>query len=77
MDLAGFHLDYSEMRQHHIALMMLKVNHGLCLSYLPNMFDVNTSRFSYDLRSSRMNLKVPKATTNYFRNSFASAGVKI
>ena len=60
-----------------MALMMLKVNRGLCLSYFPDMFDVKTSRLSYDLRSSRMNLKVPKARTNYFRNSFASAGVKL
>ena len=60
-----------------MALMMLKVNHGLCLSYLPHMFDVNTSRLSYNLRSCRMNLKVPKERTNYFRNSFASAGVKL
>ena len=57
--------------------MMLKANHGLSLSYLPDMFDFNTSRLSYDLRSSRINLKVPKARTNYFRNSCASAGVKL
>ncbi|CAH3046997.1 unnamed protein product, partial [Porites lobata] len=41
------------------------------------MFDVNTSRLSYDLRSSGMNLIVPKARTNCFRNSFASAGAKL
>ena len=70
-------LSLSEMRKHHMALMMLKVNHGHCLSYLPDMFDVHTSRLSYDLRSSRMNLKVPQARRNYFRNSFASAGVKL
>ena len=58
-------------------VMMLNVNHGLCLSYLPDMFDVNTSQLSYDLRSFRMNVKVPKARTNYFRNIFASAGVKL
>ena len=28
--------EMSEMRQHHMALMMLKVNHGLSLSYLPH-----------------------------------------
>ena len=60
-----------------MALMMFKVNHGLCPSYLSDMFDVNTSRLSYDLRSSGMNLIVPKARTNYFRNSFASAGAKL
>ena len=69
-------LSLSEIRQHHIALMMFKVDRGLCPSYLSAMFDVNTSRFSYDLRSSGMNLIVPKATTNYFRNSFAPAGAK-
>ena len=65
------------MRQHHMALMMFKVNHGLCPSYLSDMFDVNISRLSYDLRSSGMNLIVPKARTNYFGNSFASAGAKL
>ena len=44
-----------------MALMMFKVNHGFCPSYLSDMFDVNTSQLSYDLRPSRMNLKVPKA----------------
>ena len=67
----------SEMRQHHMTLMMFKVNHGLCPSYLSDMFDVNTSRLSYDLRSSGMNLIVPKARRNYFRNRFASAGAKL
>ena len=57
--------------------MMFKVNRGLCPSYLSDMFDVNISRLSYDLRSSGMNLIVSKARTNYFRNSFASAGAKL
>ena len=70
-------LSLSEMRQHHMALMMFKVNHTLCPSYLSDMFDVNTSRLSYDLRSSGMSLIVPKARTNYFRNSFASTGAKL
>ena len=74
MNLGG---SLSEMRQHHMALMMFEVNHGLCPSYLSDMFNVNTSRLSYDLRSSGMNLIVPKARTNYFRNSFDSAGVKL
>ena len=67
------------MRQHHMSLMMLKVNHGLFLSHICQtcFFDFNTSRLRYDLRSSRMNLKVPKARTNYFRNCCASAGVKL
>ena len=60
-----------------MALMMFKLNHGICPSYLSDMFDVNTSQLSYDIRSSRMNLIVPKAITNYFRNSFASAGAKL
>ena len=72
-------LSLSEMRQHYMSLMMLKVNHGLFLSHICQtcFFDFNTSRLRYDLRSSRMNLKVPKARTNYFRNSCASAGVKL
>ena len=53
-------LPLSEIRQHHMALMVFKVNHGLCPSYLSDMFHVNTSRLSYDFRSSRINLKVPK-----------------
>ena len=70
-------LSVSEIRQHHMAVMMFQVNHGLCSSYLSDMFDANTSRLSYDLRSSRMNLIVPKARTNYFRDRFASAGAKL
>ena len=60
-----------------MALTMFKLNHSLCPSYLSDMFDINTSWLSYDFRSSRMNLIVPKARTNYFRNSFASAGTKL
>ena len=63
--------------RHHMALMMFKVNHGLCPSYLSDIFDVNTSRLSYDLCYSGMNLIVPKARTNYFRNRFAPAGTKL
>ena len=43
----------------------------------PLLRDVNTSRLSYDLRSSGMNLIVLKARTNYLRTSFASAGAKL
>ena len=67
----------SEIRQYHMAVMMFKVNHGLCPSYLSDMFDANTNRLSYCLRSSRINLIVPKARTNYFRDSFAFAGAKL
>ena len=35
-------LSLGEMRQHHMTLMMFKVNHSLCPSYLSDMFDVNT-----------------------------------
>ena len=63
-------LSLSEMRQHHMALMTFKVNYGLCPSYLSDIFDVNTSRLSYDLSSSGMNPIVPKAKTNYFRINF-------
>ena len=41
------------------------------------MFDIKTSWLSHDFRSSGMNLIVPKTRTNYFRNSFASAGAKL
>ena len=70
-------LSLREKRQHHMALVMFKPNHSLCPSYLSDVFDINTSWLSYDFRSSRMNLIVPKARTNYFRNSFASAGAKL
>ena len=36
-----------------MALIMFKVNHDLCPSHLSDMIDINTSRLSYDLRSSR------------------------
>ena len=47
----------------------------ICLTCLTliQVSSVNT----YDLRSSRMNRIVPKVRTNYFRNSFASAGAKL
>ena len=38
---------------------------------------IHVGSISYDFRSSRMNLIVPKARTNYFSNSFASAGAKL
>ena len=60
-----------------MALMMFKVNHGLCPSYLSDMFDANTNRLSYDLRSFGMNLIVPKARANYFRDNYASADAKL
>ena len=39
-------LSLREIRQHHMALMMFKVNHGLRPSFLFDMFEVNTSRLS-------------------------------
>ena len=56
-------LSLTELRQLHMALMIFKVNHCLCLSYLSGMFDVNTSWLSYNLCSQ---LIVPQARTNYF-----------
>ena len=38
---------------------------------------IQVGSISYNFCSSRMNLIVPKARTNYFRNSFASAGAKL
>ena len=32
-----------------MALMMFTVNHGLCLSYLSDMFDVNTTQLTFAL----------------------------
>ena len=49
-------------------------NHGLCPSFFSERFDFNTRRLSFDLRSSGMNLVVPKART---RNSFAFEGAKL
>ena len=58
--------------------MRLRSNANIDLLLLPGfLWQSHTSRLSYDLRSSRMNLKVLKARTNYFRNNFASASVKL
>ena len=38
---------------------------------------IQAGTVNYDLRSSGMSLIVPKARTNYFRNSFASPGAKL
>ena len=45
--------------------------------YLSEMFTHKTSFQNYGLRSSKMNLELPKCRTNYYKNSFAFSGAKL
>ena len=57
--------------------MMFKIINGLTPSYLSDMFTRTSSLSDYGLRSSRMNFKLPKNRTNYFKNGFAFTGAKV
>ena len=56
---------------------MFKIINGLTPSYLSDMFTRTSSLSGYGLRSSRMNIELPKNKTNYFKNSFAFTGAKL
>ena len=65
------------MRQRQKAILMFKVLNGLTPPYLSEMFTHKTSFQNYELRSSKMNLELPKCRTNYYKNSFAFSGAKL
>ena len=69
-------MNLEEMRRRQKAILMFKILNGLAPTYLSEMFTYNTSLHNYGLRSSKMNLKLPKSSTNYYKNSFAYTGVK-
>ena len=67
------------MRQRQKAFLMFKVLNGLSPPplYLSEMFTHKTAFQNYGLRSSKMNLELPKCRTNYYKNSFAFSGAKL
>ena len=70
-------LNLEVMRQRQKAILMFKVLNGLTPPYLSEMFTHKTSFQNYGLRSSKMNLELPKCRTNYYKNSFAFSGAKL
>ena len=56
------------MRKRQKAILMFKILNGLTPPY---------SFHDYGLRSSRMNLALPKSRTDFYRNSFSFTGAKI
>ena len=65
------------MRKRQKAILMFKILNGLTPPCLSEMFTHSASFHDYGLRSSRMNLALPKSRTDFYRNSFAFTGVKI
>ena len=65
------------MRKRQKAILMFKILNGLTPPYLSEMFTHSTSFHDYGLRSSKMNLALPKSRTDFYRNSFALTGAKI
>ena len=70
-------LNLEEMRQRQKAILMFKVLNGLTLPYLSEMFTHKTAFQNYGLRSSKINLELPKCRTKYYKNSFAFSGAKL
>ena len=65
------------MRKRQKAILMFKILNGLTPPYLSQMFTHSASFHDYGLRSSRMNLALPKSRTDFYRNSFSFTGAKI
>ena len=65
------------MRKRQKAILMFKILNGLTPPYLSQMFTHSASFHVYGLRSSRMNLALPKSRTDFYRNSFSFTGAKI
>ena len=60
-----------ERRNKQKALMMFKIINGMTPVYLKDMFSKNIGTSCYNLRTSREDIALPRARTNYYRNSFA------
>ena len=67
-------LNLAEQRQYQKAITMFKIINGLTPSYLSDTCPSSLS--DYGLRSSRMNIELPKNRPDYFKNSFAFYGCK-
>ena len=66
-----------ERRNTQKALMMFKIINGMTPVYLKDMFSKNIGTSCYNLRTSREDIALPRARTDYYRNSFAFTGAKI
>ena len=66
-----------ERRNKQKALMMFKIINGRTPVHLKDMFAKNIGTSCYNLRTSRENIALPRARTDYYRNSFAFTGAKI
>ena len=64
-------------RKRQKAILMFKILNGLTPRFLSEMFTHSASFHAYGLRSSRMNLALPKSHTEFYRNSFAFTRPKI
>ena len=60
-------MDLEELRQRQKAIFMFKILDGLAPTYLCEMFTYNTSLNNYGLRSSKMNVELPKSRRNYYK----------
>ena len=67
----------AEMCLQHKVIMMYKIVHGLAPPYMTDMFREQLDPKVYDLRNSKLNLKIPAARTSLFKNSFAFTGASI
>ena len=65
------------MRKRQKAILIFKILNGLTPPYLSEMFTHSASFHDYGLRSSKMNLALPKSRTDFYRNTFAFTGAKI
>ena len=65
------------MRKRQKAILMFQILNGLTPPCLSQMFTHSASFHDYGLRSSRMNLALPKSRTDFYRNSFSFTGAKI
>jgi len=65
-----------ETRNKQKALMMFKIINGMTPVYLRDMFSKNIGTSCYNLRTSREDIALPRARSDYYRNSFAFIGRK-
>ena len=67
----------SERRMRQKAIMMFKIVNGMAPPYLVDMFSRKHSNKVYHMRGSNQDLQLPKARTNYYKNSFAFTGTEV
>ena len=61
----------------HKAIMMYKIVHGLTPLYMRDMVKDQLGSNIYNLQNSKLNLKILKARTSMFRDSFAFTGASL